>query len=130
MAFANDNLYFGPRSSRGLMWGPIIEKAWAKAAGNYINSDGGQLVNALRFLTGAPVFNYIAELDYPEADDNDIRRNFLMLMDAYEAGYLMNAGTFDGDDYGGDLTDCGVSTGHAFSILAAFTMNIPDGGAH
>ena len=105
------------------MWGPIIEKAWAKAAGNYINSDGGQLVNALRFLTGAPVFNFIHEKDFTVAEDKE--KVFPMLMDAYEKKYLMNAGTFGGDD--SDVNECGISKGHAFSILAAFTMTDAEG---
>lgn len=40
----------------GLMWGPIIEKAWAKVKGSYSNADGGLVENGIRFLTGAPVF--------------------------------------------------------------------------
>ena len=40
------------------MWAPIIEKAWAKVKGSYLNSDGGLLENGFRALTGAPVFTY------------------------------------------------------------------------
>jgi hypothetical protein len=36
------------------MWGPIIEKGWAKVKGSYMNADGGISSNALRFMTGAP----------------------------------------------------------------------------
>lgn len=38
------------------MWGPIIEKAWAKVKGTYSNSDFGYVVNGIRSLTGVPVF--------------------------------------------------------------------------
>jgi len=45
-------------SSKGEMWGPIAEKAWAKVRGSYDNAEGDILVNGLRALTGAPVFSY------------------------------------------------------------------------
>jgi len=38
------------------MWGPIIEKAWAKVKGTYSNSDSGILASGLRSLVGAPNF--------------------------------------------------------------------------
>jgi hypothetical protein len=40
------------------MWGPLIEKGWAKVAGNYELADGGYLENGIRLFTGAPVFTY------------------------------------------------------------------------
>lgn len=40
------------------MWGPVLEKAWAKVRGSYTNADGGLLENGLRILTGAPIFFY------------------------------------------------------------------------
>ena len=43
-------------SATGEMWGPILEKAWAKVRGSYTNADGGFTENGLRALTGSPVF--------------------------------------------------------------------------
>ena len=40
------------------MWGPILEKAWAKIKGMYGNTRGGHFVNGLRTLTGIPLFAY------------------------------------------------------------------------
>ena len=40
------------------LWGPILEKAFAKVKGNYAASDLGLLKNGIRALTGAPVFGY------------------------------------------------------------------------
>lgn len=40
------------------MWGPIIEKVWAKAKGSYEMADGGLIENGLRAITGNPVFYY------------------------------------------------------------------------
>ena len=38
------------------LWGPILEKAWAKIMGNYDNADEGYIKNGISVLTGAPVF--------------------------------------------------------------------------
>ena len=38
------------------MWGPILEKAWAKIKGSYNNAEGGYI--SIRALTGAYVYQY------------------------------------------------------------------------
>ena len=41
------------------MWSVLLEKAWAKVSGNYEMADnGGMMENALRTMTGVPVFTY------------------------------------------------------------------------
>ena len=45
------------------MWGPMIEKAWAKVKGSYARADGGFMDNGIRALTGAPSFNYMENED-------------------------------------------------------------------
>jgi hypothetical protein len=45
---------------------------------------------------------------------------FDLLKAADTAGYAVGAGTTGGDDTG--RNDCGIATGHAYSILAAFEM--------
>ena len=47
-----------PSPDRKNLWAPILEKAWAKVKGNYLNSDGGLVSNGIRALTGFPVFTY------------------------------------------------------------------------
>lgn len=55
----NPQLVFSKITMDGnAMWGAIIEKAWAKVRGNYINADGGLTENALLHLVGIPVFRY------------------------------------------------------------------------
>ena len=49
------------------MWSPIVEKAWAKVKGSYLNSEGGLMENGLRTLTGAPVFTYDVNKKYETA---------------------------------------------------------------
>ena len=43
------------------MWGPILEKAWAKVKGSYSNADDGYFSTGLRSLLGIPVFYYKVE---------------------------------------------------------------------
>lgn len=40
------------------LWGPIVEKAWAKIKGNYAAADLGLLKNGIRAITGAPTFGF------------------------------------------------------------------------
>lgn len=43
------------------MWVPVLEKAWAKAVGNYdfITSAGADYIhNPIRFFTGLPILEY------------------------------------------------------------------------
>jgi len=41
-----------------MMWGPILEKAWAKVSGAYMNINGGYNANSLRIFTNSPVDFY------------------------------------------------------------------------
>jgi len=103
------------------MWGPIIEKGWAKVKGAYMNADGGISSNALRFMTGAPA----PEFKWKDVDDNAIDGAFKMLADSVKKGYLINFTTDGSNDQEGNA--CGIASGHAYSIHDAFTINDADG---
>ena len=47
------------RDTDSALWVPLLEKAYMKLQGNYLNADGGNPQIALRALTGAPNFVYI-----------------------------------------------------------------------
>jgi len=68
----------------------LLEKAWAKVKGNYINSEGGLVENGLHSLVGVPVFRY--ETTFITSQD-DAEIAFEILRSADAAGYLMGAGT-------------------------------------
>lgn len=51
------------------MWGAILEKAWSKVKGNYLNTESGYTINGLRALTGLPVFFYVANGDMDDLDN-------------------------------------------------------------
>jgi hypothetical protein len=58
LLFDGTSLKYMYASDNGAMWATILEKAWAKAKGNYAQTNGGFVVNGLRALTGAPTFTY------------------------------------------------------------------------
>lgn len=97
------------------MWGPILEKAWAKIKGNYAQANGGFVVSGLRSLTGVPTFTYYVSTAGFSADET-----FTLLKAADEVDYPMGAGTAAGSDT--NFNDCGIAYSHAYSILGAFTM--------
>lgn len=51
-------MFLQPDPASGAIWGPLLEKAWAKVIGNFELGEGGFLENGLRQHTGAPVFAY------------------------------------------------------------------------
>ena len=99
------------------MWAPILEKAWAKVKGNYEASEGGFVVSGLRAITGAPVFTYDTASIGVDVSEEAVYNLFVA---ANDAEYPMGAGTTGGSDTG--RNDCGIETGHAYSILEPFEM--------
>ena len=53
------------------MWSTLLEKAWAKIAGNYELANEGFLENGLRAFTGVPVFSYKGG-DYHDSTESEI----------------------------------------------------------
>lgn len=108
------------------MWAAILEKAWAKVKGNYINADGGLTVNGLNALIGVPTFYYSTSSITSQAEA-EVMYDTLLAADA--ANYLMSATTAGG---GNDQVSnaCGIAESHAYSILAAFSMTDASGVVH
>jgi hypothetical protein len=113
--------YFATASKNNLMWGPLIEKGWAKVKGAYMNADGGVTANALRFMSGAPTPSF----EWKSFGENDHDAAFKILEESFKKGYLINVGTEGTNDQ--EVNSCGVATGHAYSINDAFTINDADG---
>jgi hypothetical protein len=91
------------------MWPPLIEKAWAKTIGNYIQADGGFSTNTLHGLTGIPAFEYAFSKKLNSAQAFQLIQvsdlaNFIMVINVDEA------------------TKCGIREGHAYTLIGAFTM--------
>ena len=57
--YSNPELVFAQSSiDKRAVWAALLEKAWAKVKGNYVNSEGGLIENGLHSLVGVPVFRY------------------------------------------------------------------------
>jgi hypothetical protein len=97
-------MFVQPDPYSGAMWGPIIEKAWAKVIGNYELADGGYLENGIRFFTGAPVFTYWND---EISDQTDADALWALLSEADDAGYIMGASVYT-TDYYSDTNACGI----------------------
>ena len=96
------------------IWAAVAEKAVAKVIGNYLKTNLGYLDNGLRILTGIPVFRY------PLGDDVNLANTYLLLYYSDILNYIITAGTGSGRDT--TYNECGLSNGHAYTVLSTFTM--------
>jgi hypothetical protein len=65
--FSRGKLTFAQPSKKGIMWGPILEKAWAKTRTSYLDASNDFLGIGIRALTGFPVFSYTTKSIYTNA---------------------------------------------------------------
>ena len=97
------SLKFSKQSRDDLaIWGPVLEKAWAKVRGNFVNVDGGVVKNGLRLLTGVPVFTYAANTITTQTA---LTEAFDRIKQADEANWIM-AATTEGTE--GEENECGL----------------------
>jgi hypothetical protein len=54
--FVDDIEYAAKVPDNYAIWGPLIEKAWAKVRGNYLQSSGGTFGEGIKAVIGCPVF--------------------------------------------------------------------------
>lgn len=99
------------------IWVPLLEKAWAKAHGGYLNIDGGYITEAVHDLTGAPCANFFSDEGTPEA-------HWRRILEGERKNFIMGCATDDIADKGNDDQDegtglCGL---HAYSLLAAYEL--------
>lgn len=99
------------------LWAILLEKAWAKVHGGYLNIDGGLIREALRDLTGAPCITHFNQLETKEA-------HWQRILDAERNNWIMCAASSDIKKTGNDSRDnqTGLSGNHAYSLLAAYEI--------
>lgn len=104
-------------SRKNELWVMILEKAWAKVHGGYLNINSGLTREALHDLTGAPCITY-----FIHEDTEDGRWN--TLYNANRNKYIMTAGTLDlmGDGTDQQEKKTGIVGSHAYSLLAAVEL--------
>lgn len=125
---AYENLYFSRIINRfdvqlmelvyGPTWYPVLEKAWAKVGGNYLNTfDQQHLGGSLRALTGAPVFRgYASDI----VDDISQATFFETMTEAAQNEWPIVAHT--DTDANSLYNSCGLKNGYSYSIITSFTM--------
>ena len=85
-------LFFAKPGIDGAMWGPLLEKLWAKINGNYELIASGWQHESLRLFTGAPAQDYVcASLSIDEI--------WRIISDADKNGYIMGGGTPNTGDH-------------------------------
>ena len=114
----------------------ILEKAWAKIHGGYLNTEFGQLEEALHDLTGAPTDTYYMTQE-PSKENKDLWK---ILQEAITKQFLITCGTRSdkpkvtdpwatqkekdeiNKNYCKDFAESGLVTEHAYSIRSVFTL--------
>lgn len=86
------------------LWPALVEKAYAKAHGSYVQLSGGFIAEGLNDLTGAPTETIVFSAGLFDRDELWAR-----LLSFHEAGFLMGVATSGGGD--------GLVGGHAYSLL-------------
>ena len=98
----------------GALWGPLLEKMWAKINGNYERTAAGWQHEALRVLSGAPSYDYLTS-SYTED------QIWTILNSADKAHYIIAAGTSGTGDHN-LRSSIGLSQSHAYSVLSTHEL--------
>jgi calpain-5 len=101
------------------MWSTIIEKAWAKIAGNYELANGGYLESGLRSMTGVPVFTYWGD---DILNTTASAKLWATMKAADDVGYLLSAAVYQ-TDTSSVKNQCGIIQSHAYSVISVFKMS-------
>jgi len=99
------------------LWVMLLEKAYAKVHGGYLNIEGGTSEEALKDLTSAPCKTFILEKETIDA-------NWINLLLAYNQRYIMSSSSKDLIGNGMDDVDktTGLTGSHAYSILGVYEI--------
>jgi len=105
-------------------WGLIIEKAYAKIYGGYLNIDGGRAEEALTELTGAPMKSF--DITDKKTTNADIIWKSVKYAEAQDYIMVAETGGFE-DDKANNSEIINNTTGlgirHAYTLLSAFEVS-------
>ena len=111
------NSVFAKVSPDGALWGPLIEKAFAKLNGNYEAIVGGDPRSSIETLTGAPAEDYTHD-DLVSPDDRSAGVwLFDLVTTAIAANGMVSAGT------GSSGSSTGMVQGHAYTVIDTFDQS-------
>ena len=102
------------------LWVMLLEKAYAKVFGGFINIDAGTTTEALNDLTGCPTAHFDVKRDGTPDD------HWKNIFDAEQQDYIMCCctGNIKGGGAGDDSIDgrIGIAGNHAYSLLGAYEI--------
>jgi hypothetical protein len=100
------------RSKKDNLWVMLLEKAWAKVHGGYLNINSGLTREALHDLTGAPSMTFFND----EGTDDE---RWDMIWNGDRNDFIMAAGTKDLSGQGRDFYEetTGIVGSHAYSMI-------------
>lgn len=110
-------LYFGSCRESNETWLPLIEKAYAKAHGDYQSIDGGVTGEGIEDLTGG-IASFVRSENVLDKD-----KLWQELMQVNES-FLFGCATRKGRD-SESADDEGFIRGHAYTVLAAHEVDVP-----
>lgn len=101
------------------VWVMLIEKAWAKVHGGYLNIESGYIDEALAALTGAPCYTYYV-------NDKNVDENWKQMLDGERKNYIMCCSSKNFNKSGNDSLDAtsGLCPNHAYTVLSAHEVNV------
>jgi hypothetical protein len=115
------NLAFAQPSPSGELWGPFLEKTFAKVNGNYEKIESGWMSEVMAFLTGAPSKNY-----YSFANSMSQTAVWDLIVDADAKKLIITAGTYSATS-DTVVNGVGLAMSHAYTVIGAYTLKNSDG---
>ena len=106
----NGSSVFAKVSKDGALWGPLIEKAFAKLHGNYEAIENGDPTHSIEVLTGAPSTYY-------DHDSTHIDQLFFDISAAIEADGMVSVISPEG------TSSNNIAQGHVYTVLSAHEEN-------
>jgi calpain-15 len=100
------------------LWVLLLEKAWAKINGNYENTILGTVAEAIRALTGAPIFFH----DHESEDDI-----WTIIKNSDRSKYVICASAGKKEKSSDEYMEMGLVSNHAYAIIWADEIDTDDG---
>ena len=116
----DDSTLYAKVGADGAIWGPILEKAFAKYHGNYNHITSGDPSLAIRTIYGAP-YTKAAHSDYA----NNLDGLFAWLKDGDDNRDIMTCGTAGNDHFTQNAV--GLAKGHAYTVQGVIEVTDASG---
>jgi hypothetical protein len=117
---ASNSLAFAQPSPTGELWGPFLEKAFAKVSGNFEVIEGGWMSEALAFLSGAPSKTY-------SIGSMSMTTVWSTISDADTKKHIITAGTASDPSGHSAINQYGLAKNHAYTVIGVNTLTLSDG---